>query len=105
MKDDNKREMIQSKVDKIRLTQYIDSGLVVSSIDVFDIPKGEDDIQLVYNGTSCGLNDVLWVPWSPLPTVDTHLRGVEAGIWMADMDVGDHFHNFMIHRSHLGGPN
>ena len=76
--DSVKRQQVQSKVDKIRKTQYIDEGPVISTIDVFDVPKGSDDIRLVYNGTSCGLNDVIWAPWFPLPTVDTHLRGVEA---------------------------
>ena len=97
--DSAKKLQIQSKVNKIRMTQYIDQGPMILSIDVFDVPKGDEDIRLVNNGTSCGLNDVMWAPWFPLPTVNTHLRGVEAGTSMADLDVSDHFHNFMIHQT------
>jgi hypothetical protein len=51
----------------------------------------------VYNGTKSGLNDSIWVPWFPLPTVDTHLRAVETGTWMSNMDIGEMFLNFLFH--------
>jgi hypothetical protein len=52
---------------------------------------------MVYDGTRSGLNDVLWAPWFPLPTVNSHLRRlVEPGTFMADNDVGECFHNWML---------
>jgi hypothetical protein len=52
---------------------------------------------MVYDGTRSGLNDVLWAPWFPLPTVTSHLRRlVEPGTFMADNDVGECFHNWML---------
>ena len=86
-------------MNKIRRLQYISPGLVKSEIEVFHVAKGEDDIRLVYNGTSCGLNAVLWAPWFAVPTVNTLLRTVEAGTFMGDGDIGDQFHNFMWHPS------
>ena len=40
-----------------------------------------------------------------MPTIDSHLRAVEAGTFMADCDVGEMFLNFMLEpviRSHAG---
>ena len=89
----------QGKVNMIRRLKYISPGLVKSEIEVFHVAKGEDDIRLVYNGTSCGLNAVLWAPWFAVPTVNTLLRTVETGTFMGDGDIGDQFHNFMLHPS------
>jgi hypothetical protein len=52
---------------------------------------------MVYNGTSSGLNDVLWVPSFPLPMVETLLRSVHPGTWMANTDLGEMFLNFVLH--------
>jgi hypothetical protein len=51
---------------------------------------------MVYNGTSSGLNDWLWVPWFPLPTITTLARAVEVGTHMGDLDVGQMFLNFIL---------
>ena len=51
---------------------------------------------MVYDGTRSGLNDVLWAPWFPLPTVNSHLRLVKLGTFMAINDVGECFHNWMM---------
>ena len=97
-KGSQNEDKVIEKVNKVREAQYISEGLVYSTIDVFDVPKGDEDIRLVYNGTSCGLNDCLWAPWFPLPTIDTHSRGICAGTYMNDLDVGDQFHNFILHQ-------
>ncbi len=62
----------------------------------FTVPKGDNDVQVVYNGTRSGLNDSLWAHWFRLPTIEQHLRAVEAGTFMADLDVGEQFLNFII---------
>lgn len=63
------------------------------------MPKGNDNIQMVYDGMSSGLNDVLWVPPFPLPTVDSLLRAVHPDTWMADTNLGEMFLNFVLHES------
>ena len=70
-----------------------------SLTDFFSVPKGDDDIRMVYNGTSSGLNDVLWVPSFPLPTVDSLLRAVHPDTWMADTNLGEMFLNFVLHET------
>ncbi len=75
---------------------YMADGDVHSLTSFFDVMKGVDDIRMVYNGTSCGLNDACWAPWFPLPTIKTHLRAVEAGTWLADIDLGEMFLNFLL---------
>jgi hypothetical protein len=51
---------------------------------------------MVYNGTSSGLNDWLWVPWFTLPTITTLAISVEVGTHMGDLDVGEMFLNFIL---------
>jgi hypothetical protein len=64
---------------------------------LFSVQKGEDDIRVVYDGSVSGLNEVLWVPRFVLPTLRTHLRAVENGTFMADVDIGEMFLNFILH--------
>ena len=64
---------------------------------MFHVPKGDEDIQMVYNGTKSGLNAVLYAPWFALPTVDAMNRWVAAGSWLADNDFEDMFLNFPLH--------
>jgi hypothetical protein len=41
---------------------YIAMGEVKLLIFSFDLPKGLDDISMVYDGTKSGLNAALWDP-------------------------------------------
>jgi hypothetical protein len=72
----------------------------VPKVTVFNETTGEDEIleiRMVYNGTSCGLNPVLWAPWFALPTGEQMIRTLDAGYWGADNDYGDMFLNFWLH--------
>jgi hypothetical protein len=92
----------QKVVDKLlnaREKGYISMGVVKSLIFCFDVPKGLDDIRMVYDGTKSGLNAALWAPWFPLPTADSLLRSVEPGTYMSDNNVGEIVLNFVLHSS------
>jgi hypothetical protein len=78
---------------------HIDLGVVESLISFFEVAKGLTDIRMVCDGTASGLNDMLWDTWFPLPTIDSLLRSVEPGTWMADNHVGEMFLNFVLHKS------
>jgi len=65
----------------------------------FAVPKGDSDIRMVYDGTKSGLSDAMWAPWFALPTVESHLRFVSQRSYMGDLDIGDMFHNFILHES------
>ena len=67
---------------------YILNGWVESITHMFCVPKGEDDIRMVYNGTSFRLNAVLWAPHFSLPVMNHTLRSLLKGFWQCDMDVG-----------------
>jgi len=90
------QQQVLEKLDVICLRGYVGEGQVESLICFFAVQKGASDIRMVYDGTQSGLNDVLWAPWFPLPTVNSHLRLVEPGTFMADNDVGECFHNWML---------
>ena len=67
---------ITNKVSKVRRRRYIDVGLVLSLTHMFYVSKGLHDIRMVYNGTSCGLNNSLLSPHFGLPTVQHTLQSL-----------------------------
>jgi len=75
---------------------YLRSGLVKSLTSFFEVTKGLHDIKMVYNAMSIGLSNAVWAPWFSLPTVESHLRAVDEGTYMADNDLGEMFLNFML---------
>ena len=92
-------QLVASKFAKVRKLLYVKPTQAKSEIDCFWVPKGDDDLRIVYNGTSCGLNPVYWAPWFDLPTVHSQLRALLPGYSTGDADIGDMFHNFMQHPS------
>ena len=57
------------------------------------------DIRMVYNGSSFGLNQVLWAPWFALPTSEQMLWTVDVGYWGGDNDYGEMFLNWWLHNA------
>jgi hypothetical protein len=64
-----------------------------SLIDYFHVPKAED-IQPVYNGKKCGINDALWSPNFWLPFAIAALWLLDFGYVLVDIDLGEFFFNF-----------
>ena len=91
--------MVQQKLSVVRTKRYIGPGTINSCISYFHVPKALTDVRMVYDGTASGLNDTLWVPRFTLPSVESHLRAVLPGYFMADIDIAEMFHNFMLHES------
>ncbi len=81
------------KLSNVRKRSYVEAGEVFALTSFFAVPKGVDDIRMVYDGTKSGLNDNIWVPRFPLPTINTHLRAVDSNTYMSDMDIGEMFLN------------
>ena len=109
------RDRVKSKVISVLDKGYIKPNSNVKSLThFFQVPKTwkdgpsakvVDEIRMVYDATKSGLNDSVWAPWFQMPTVESHLRSVEAGTYMADCDVGEMFLNFMLEprlRLHAG---
>ncbi len=72
---------------------------MVSGTSFFSVDKGATDIRMVYNGTSCGLNNTLYSPHFGLPTVRETLRAILPGFYQCDLDVQDQFLNYKLHKS------
>jgi hypothetical protein len=73
---------------------------LVPKVTVFNETTGVDnilEIRMVYNGTSCGLNPVLWAPWFALPTVEQMIWTLDVGYWEVDNNYRDMFLNFWLH--------
>ena len=93
------KKKVSGKLEKFMERRYIVftvAAAVLSYISFFYVPKGADDIRVVFNGTSSMLNAATFAPWFALPTIDSHLRMVEAGTMLADADLGEMFYNFML---------
>jgi hypothetical protein len=88
-----------AKVVKVRRLEYIKAGRIESGTSFVSVDKWATDIRMVYNGTSCGLNDILYAPHFDLPTVRTTLRAILLGFFQCDLDVQDQFLNYKLHKS------
>ena len=87
---------IMAKVNKVRLRLYIAVGLVLSLTAYFHVPKGDDDIRMVYDLTASGLNDALWAPSFWMPTVQDVLDCATHTSWYGDVDAGEMFLNYWL---------
>ena len=56
-------ELMVEKIVKVRSRNYIGKwGKIVNLSHYFPVPKGSNDIRMVYDLTKSGLNDALWHP-------------------------------------------
>jgi hypothetical protein len=92
-KPEDLKRMIK-KLDKVLERGYISPGLVVSLTSYFAVPKGDQDIRLVYDGTSSGLNAALWAPSFWMPTSESAVRVISFYSYLFDSDIGECFLNF-----------
>ena len=91
--------LISEKIGKLRAKRNLDTGSVKSLVPYFYVPKGPQDIQVVFNGTSCSLNKCLFALHFCLPTVATLLRSLDKGMYQADSNYQEMFYNVLLHRS------
>ena len=94
--DPKQKEQMAAKIGKVRDRGYILPGKVNSLTGFFAVPKGTDDIRIVYDATACGLNHALWSPNFALPTIDSVLRGANQDTWFSDIDLGEMFLNYFL---------
>jgi len=92
------RDKILSKILKsIKRGYLIPASLpeVKNLIDYFAVPKA-DDIRLVLNGSSCGLNSSTWASNFWLPNSNTMVRQLGFNYKSVDLDLGEMFLNFPL---------
>ena len=97
-KDPLKHELMREKVVQLRRRGYIKPGEITSGTHYFCVNKGETDIRMVYNGTSCGLNAYLYAPHYGLLTVKHTMRALREGYYQCDLEVGEQCLNYKLHR-------
>ena len=91
-------DKISSKILKSLSRDYlvpVQSVQVKNLIGYFAVPKAED-IRLVLNGSSCGLNNSVWAPKFWLPTSASMTRVLSYNYKAVDIDLGEMFLNFPL---------
>jgi hypothetical protein len=93
------RVKTKEKISKVLKRRYLlpSDSLVKSNIKCFAVPKGDNDIRMVYDATANKLNEAVWVLTFWLPTIDSLVRAVCSTSWMTDQDVADMFLNYQLH--------
>ena len=91
------RKLYLEKITKIILANYLEQGWVKWDIRCFSVPKGTSDIRLVYDGTSSGINEIVWVPSFFLPTSVSLGRQLQVNTYQMDLDIGEMFLNFPLY--------
>eukprot|EP00984_Skeletonema_dohrnii_P009298 scaffold3548_cov79-Skeletonema_dohrnii-CCMP3373.AAC.5 len=99
--DPELRKKVRKKLEKVIDRGYIvEAGISLKSlIKYFPVPKGEDDIRMVYDATANELNEAVWCPSFWLPTVESMIRALDCNSFMLDRDIGEHFLNMPLHKS------
>ena len=97
-KTEEDRKLLKKKIGSVLSKGYLNSGNVHSLVPFFYVPKGNDNVRVVYNGSTSRLNDTMWVPSVSATNANSMLRLKEPGTWNIGLDVGEHFLNFMIPR-------
>jgi hypothetical protein len=96
-KNSEVRAKVKEKLNTVRKRKYISKGHVRILTSYFCVPKGEDDVRIVYDATRSQLNRSLWAPNFGLPTVESLTRHILESCWMGDLDIGEMFLNFCLH--------
>ena len=90
-------EKVQAVLDKGYVRHLQEGEEVESLMYMFHVPKGVDDVRMVYDGSKSGLNRALYAPWFHIHSVDMMCRSLLPGYWCADNDYGEQFLNFNLH--------
>jgi hypothetical protein len=94
--DSELRHKVCRKLQNVRSKGYIGPSGIKSLTSYFAVPKGSDDIRMVYDATKSGLNKALWVPSFSLPSCESLTDLLDNNSWMADQDMGEMFLNFPL---------
>ena len=97
------RPLFFSKLKKFISKDYISPRSLVnpiySKVDYFPVPKGEEDLRPVFNGTSCGFNGCVFAPNFFLPSADSLCDTLHYDYKSVDLDLGEIFNNYPLHPS------
>ena len=90
-------ELMVEKIAKVKRRNYIGKcGSFVTLSNYFPVPKGENDIRMVYDLTASGLNAALWAPRFWMPTMTNVVDCAVHTSWFGDVDAGEMFLNLPL---------
>jgi hypothetical protein len=89
----------EEKLEKLVRRGYLGIGPCRNTVPRFAVPKGTTDIRVVWDLKKNGLNEHMYTPGFFLPTMGTYLRRLPPGSYSGDFDIGEQFHNYMLHES------
>jgi hypothetical protein len=92
------KELVPVKLRKFLGRRYLlPGGRLMAAILYFPVDNADGvDIRLVWDETSSGVNDSVFAPRFFMPLSGTLCRRVPNHAYMADFDVGEMFHNYMM---------
>jgi hypothetical protein len=97
--DEAAKLQVIARLMKVCTWGYISARMVKSLMEFFEVPKGINDVRLVYDGSVSGLNLLIWVSRFSLPTsIRTHLWAIDENTYMTDANIGEMFPNFILHQ-------
>ena len=94
-------EKDNEKLCKLISRRYQVSGQVRTVVPRFQVKRGKDDIRVVWDLTKNGLNPLVFTPSFYLPTASSYVRRQEPGMEAGDFDIGEQFHNYVLHSSNI----
>lgn len=94
--NDTERAKLKEKLLKVVRKNYIVPGHVKSLTGFFAVPKGLNDIRIVYDASKSGLNEAIWSPNFFLPTISSVLGQADDSTYFGDIDLGEMFLNYFL---------
>ena len=89
-------DMVKKKIEKVLNRHEIASGTFLSLKIFFHIPKGEINTRLVYDLTTCGLNEALRDPKLCMTYVENILDTSNHSYWFGDVDTAEMFDTYKM---------
>ena len=85
------------KIAKLISRRYIEAGPVKVVIPRMCVPKGDDDVRVVWDMTRNGVNPGLFASTFYLIGIYSLMDRIDEGMWIADLDCGEMFNNYTLH--------
>ena len=87
------------KLAKLINRRYIERGRVDVVIPRMCVPKGDDDVRVVWDMTRNMVNPGTYASTFYLLGIYSLVDRIDAGMWIADFDCGEMFNNYTLHES------
>ena len=85
------------KIAKSIMRRYIEHGKVSVVIPRICVPKGDDDVRVVWDMTRNKVNPGLFASTFYLIGIYSLMDRIDEGRWIADFDCGEMFNNYTLH--------